>query len=206
MKLTFTRQTAVALTSIGLALAAALAGCASTGATNPVGASLPTPSPSREAASVRCAQDTAFCFPGDAGPGGGTIFSVIPGNGQATILEVAEQYWYTDCDTCLGTANADGSITWDEAEEVIAAYSNNVSNGGTGDWRMPTMPELRLLYDFPGRNAIGGFAPTWYWSSDASENTGSVEILNFGSGSSGTNPKSDRYMVRPVRTAQSPFS
>lgn len=203
--MTFARQTAVALTSIGLVITAAMTGCASTGATDPAGASSPTTSVSREAASVRCAQDTAFCFPGDVGPGGGTVFSIVPGKGQATILEVAEQYWYTDCDTCVGTANGDGPVTWDEAEEVIAAYSNNVSNGGQGDWRMPSMQELRLLYDFPGRNAIGGFAPTWYWSSDASENTGSVEILNFGNGSSGINPKSDAYRVRPVRTAQSPL-
>ena len=188
--------------TLGFLMAGLLAGCATTPTSTPT----PSPSVSREATNVTCAENTAFCFPGDKGPGEGIIFSVVPGNGQATILEVASNGWtgsWWNCQYCGGVLKRTSDIgnDWQGAVTSTAAYTG----GGKTDWRLPTIEELTLLYEFSGRNSIGGFGATNYWSS-SQKGEKSAYLLNLGSGQKQFLYKEHIYWVRPVRTAQSPLS
>lgn len=64
-----------------------------------------------------------------------------------------------------------GSATWDGA----ISYCQSLNFGGHQDWRLPTMDELKVIYQ--NQEAIGGFNQgnaevNWgvYWSSDTTEN------------------------------------
>lgn len=52
-------------------------------------------------------------------------------------------------------------------ESALRLCSNSIK-GGFNDWRLPTLDELATMYE--NRNAIGGFTPNTYWSSDLTEN------------------------------------
>ncbi|CAB4968224.1 MAG: DUF1566 domain-containing protein [Actinobacteria bacterium] len=194
------RITTATLT-LGLLLAASLAGCGGSATT------------SKMAAVEKCHVNAEFCRPGDSGPGGGTVFSVIPGKGRATVLEVYDGYWYEDCDRCAPSpagsgpdAHGSGPVTWNQAVQLIAAFNeDNKDLGGETDWRLPTDLELSVLNKYPGRGKIGGsFQNDWYWSSTTAH--GLVDVRNFGTGEPNTRPLTDLAVMRPIRTAQLPLS
>ena len=85
---------------------------------------------------MTCAENTAFCFPGDKGPGEGIIFSVVPGNGQATILEVASNGWtgsWWNCQYCGGVLKRTSDIgnDWQGAVTSTAADTGGGKTDGT---------------------------------------------------------------------------
>ena len=59
------------------------------------------------------------------------------------------------------------SATWSNLNQYIdAAYAvRGYTGGGQTDWSLPSKDELNALYNYPNRNAIGGFAASPYWSS-----------------------------------------
>ena len=48
-----------------------------------------------------------------------------------------------------------------DAPNIARAYDG----GGMTDWFVPSYDEMQALWDYPNRNAIGGFPPLAYWSS-----------------------------------------
>ena len=52
-----------------------------------------------------------------------------------------------------------------DAAEQVRAYTG----GGQMDWSLPSSDELNALYYYTGRDAIGGFMSTTYWSSSQKE-------------------------------------
>ena len=171
-------------------MAGFLAGCTTTPTSTPS----PTQSVDREATNVTCAENTAFCFPGDIGPGGGIIFSVVPGNGQATILEVAPKGWF-------GQEKDPRANNWSHAMIITQDYRG----GKMTDWHLPTKDELDVLQKYPQRNIIGGFVMN-YWSS-TSYNDSNAWYQDFWSDTQAIGSKSHGAIsARPVRTAQSPLS
>jgi hypothetical protein len=70
-----------------------------------------------------------------------------------------------------------GKMSWDKAVEftqTLVAFGHKGSQQATakllkdaskddGGWRMPTREELDVLY--MNKDKIGGFSPSWYWSS-----------------------------------------
>jgi hypothetical protein len=56
------------------------------------------------------------------------------------------------------------------AARICNEYSVTVGGVTYGDWYLPSIFELNLLY--LQKNVVGGFYPTWYWSSN--ENDGGL--------------------------------
>lgn len=87
---------------------------------------------------------------------------------------------------------------------ISAALAAAQFNGGNyGDWYLPSKTELQLMYN--QRASIGmGAVTNAYWSStEVAAPYGDVSMtayyFDFTGGSSGTNPKSTTYKVRPIR-------
>lgn len=67
-----------------------------------------------------------------------------------------------------------------------------------GDWYLPSVSELKLLYN--QKTAVGGFVSEYYWSStEHSDFIQNAYSINFGSGLVFDYTKSHAYRVRPVR-------
>ncbi len=184
---------------LGVLTAAVLAGCATTPTSTP--SPEPTVSASRQAAGVTCA-DGGACAVGDIGPAGGIIFSIDPVSGDATILEPATRGW--------SGATDDVKLGWDAAMARAEVYDG----GGKTDWFLPTMDELQVLYEFNGRNTIGGFTASQYWSKDQPDisNDPNLDVafqacsMTFVSGSDDcSSPIFKEFAVRPVRTWVTPL-
>ncbi len=82
------------------------------------------------------------------------------------------------------------------AATVCNEYSVNVGGVTYGDWYLPSKHELNLLY--LQKNAVGGFANVYYWSS--------TELLinyawdqDFATGSQYYGTKNVSYNVRAIR-------
>ena len=81
-----------------------------------------------------------------------------------------------------------------DAGNVARSYTG----GGLTDWSLASTDELRALYSYDNRAAIGGFNSGWYWSS--SQNGATSMSQNFGStGLRRDESKSTTYGVRPIR-------
>ena len=51
------------------------------------------------------------------------------------------------------------TATWDKAKQLCQSYRG----GKYSNWYLPNKDELNLLYEL--KDLIGGFAPSYYWSS-----------------------------------------
>jgi hypothetical protein len=101
------------------------------------------------------------------------------------------------------------------------ARAEAYEGGGKTDWSLPTLAQLEFLYDFNGRNTIGGFTAGYYWSKGqpaisedkpAISNDSNLDAAlqacskTFGSGSFGcSSPIVKEFAVRPVRTWVTPL-
>jgi len=81
-----------------------------------------------------------------------------------------------------------GYYKWQDAVDHIAAKGDG--------WRLPTKEELSFIYQ--QREAIGGFAPDWYWSSSEVD-TYYAWYQNFSDGFQDYYGKFDVARVRAVR-------
>ena len=68
-------------------------------------------------------------------------------------------------DTAIGTgqANTTAIVTIQGAGSYAAQLCNDLTEGGYDDWFLPSKDELNKLYI--NKDAIGGFATSFYWSS-----------------------------------------
>ena len=70
-----------------------------------------------------------------------------------------------------GYANTSALITGCDHSEIkketydAGPQVRGYTGGGKSDWSLPSKDELNALYYYTGRNAIGGFAASPYWSS-----------------------------------------
>ena len=159
---------------------------------------------------------------GDTGPGGGIIFFVDRYDEYAnfTYLEVAPastqvvRTWATGANQTALVAGADskalgagGGNTLDivaqsgnVAASCAAAYCNDLVSGGQSDWYLPSIAELKILYDVGVLNLGGaGYTIDSYWSStEVDANNAWTVNFTFGSPIPGLKSNSG-VQVRPIR-------
>ena len=95
--------------------------------------------------------------------------------------------------TGMDNTNAIVNKCW---ESCAARICDSLNLNGYDDWFLPSKDELNKLYQ--NKDAIGGFASAWYWSSTENSNY-TAWHQNFGSGNQQTLNKCYGYMVRAVR-------
>lgn len=121
--------------------------------------------------------------------------------------------FYLDPSGAWGLAAAKNDLTdtyWPQADSIC----DNLGMEKKGNWRLPTIEELRLLYD--QRNIVGGFVDNDYWSA-----TVGVDVFNrpialtknmypasgFGSGTEKSQLQIfNSLKVRPIRTFYVPLT
>lgn len=87
-----------------------------------------------------------------------------------------------------------GNLT--NASTACNQYAPTVNGVMYGDWYLPSMYELNLLY--AQKNIVGGFANAAYWSSNEFNDQNSW-LQNFGNGQVGTASRSSNQRVRAIR-------
>jgi len=160
---------------------------------------------------------------GDTGPGGGIIFFVDRYNEHSgfTYLEVApvstqvQRTWATNVNSNQSTAvsGADSKAlgggyqntldivaqTGNVAATCAAKYCDDLTSGGKSDWYLPSLAEIKMVYDVLHINlGVGGFESGLYWSSSENDSSESW-IQNFGVGVQINYPKTITLYVSPVR-------
>jgi len=153
---------------------------------------------------------------GGIGPGGGIIFHVTD-DGQHG-LEAAQVDQHTnivwsfpdDVDKRTqagksgingGSFNTDRIISTHGAGLGVtyaALLASDYNGGGYGDWYLPSIDELNLMYTNLHLQGVGGFASAFYWSS-TEPSTSFAWILDFGTGDIGMSHKSLQRRIRAVR-------
>jgi Protein of unknown function (DUF1566) len=133
---------------------------------------------------------------GNDGPGTGSGYGYCSGSGQTSVIPNASG-------TLIGTGypNTSAMLTMcDSGKSVNAAEQvRGYNGGGMTDWSLPSQDELNALYYYTGRNAIGGFAASSYWSSSQQTKT-TAWYQWFSNGSQGSSgSKTNTSGVRPVR-------
>jgi hypothetical protein len=149
--------------------------------------------------------------------GGGIVFYVYDNGRHGLIAATADQsteiLWYNGTYRVTGaTGNGVGSGAMNTAIIVATQISDNptgnfaakvcadysVTNGGVtyGDWYLPSIYELNLLYLQKG--VVGGFANNFYWSSNEFLDV-SAYNLYFITGTQNYPMKNQTYCVRAIR-------
>jgi hypothetical protein len=163
---------------------------------------------------------------GDTGPGGGIIFFVDRFNDYSgfTYLEVApigaevsEFTWATDVNSNQTTSvsGADSKAlgagyqntldivaqTGNVAASCAAAYCADLVSGGQSDWYLPSLAEIKMVYDVLHMNLfVGGFASGIYWSSsEYSAGRAYSQFFNNGAQFDINKGNPEATYVRPVR-------
>jgi len=81
-----------------------------------------------------------------------------------------------------------GEMNWEDAMAACEAMGDG--------WHLPTKDELNVLYQ--NKDAIGGFASSYYWSSTETGTNGAWQ-QSFNSGNQGSTNEIATYYVRAVR-------
>ena len=149
--------------------------------------------------------------------GGGIVFYVYDGGQHGLIAATSDQSpggirWYGGSNTNT-RARADGIGAGLKNTAIIIAnqgpvdgnafaatvcneYSVTVDGVTYGDWYLPSIYELNLLYT--QKSIVGGFSGVVYWSS--TENTDNTAwFWHFGTGGHLFTGKGNTYNVRAVR-------
>ena len=100
--------------------------------------------------------------------------------------------------TAIGTGqdNTTAIVTIQGAGSYAAQLCNDLTEGGYDDWFLPSKDELNKLYI--NRDAIGGFAEDYYWSSSEYDASNAWDQL-FINGYQNYNGK---YVTLPVRAVR----
>ena len=149
--------------------------------------------------------------------GGGVVFYVYDGGQHGLIAAIADQStsaaWYNGNYTLTnavrdgvgaGKFNTERIIANQGAVNYAAQLCANYQGGNYGDWYLPSIYELNLMYlnigqgNALGLGNVGGFAASYYWSStEFDSNYAWYQI--FGNGVQDFDYKGDTYYVRAVR-------
>ena len=90
-------------------------------------------------------------------------------------------------------------MTWNEAKE----YAEKLTVGVHSDWHVPTLDELKTLFDYEKRKPVVEMLPSSYWSSSTyAYLPGSAWVVDFGYGYVYGSNKYYSYYVRCVRGGQ----
>ena len=159
---------------------------------------------------------------GDTGPGGGIIFFIDRYDEYTgfTYLEVApvgvevQRTWATGSLQNFAVSGADSKAlgggyqntldivaqTGNVAATCAAAYCADLVSGGRSDWYLPSISEIKTVYNVVHLElGVGGFAsPVQYWSSSEGGASNAFS-QNFGTGAQFNNTKPSSSYVRPVR-------
>ncbi len=140
---------------------------------------------------------------------GGIIFWLDATGQHGLIAATADQsegiQWYNGSYTTTnavrdgigaGMYNTERIIANQGAGSYAAQLCANYQGGGYGDWYLPSKYELNLLY--LQKDAVGGFASSYYWSSTEYNNNGAQKQY-FYDGSQYLDDKKNNYRVRAVR-------
>ncbi len=157
--------------------------------------------------------ESALSFTIGQSYGGGIIF-YIDGTGQHGLIAAVKDQsklikWYNGTYTTTGaTATAIGTgkvntkkiiASQGKPGKYAATKCTSYTNGGFGDWYLPSADELYQLYI--QRAAVGGFTGGNYWSSSESATSAlSAQNLDFFDGSWHANFKNTTHSVRAVRS------
>ena len=180
----------------------------------------PTPSPSasvdRQASGGTCA-DGGACAIGEMGPGGGTVFyDAGAEKSWGRYMEAAPAGWSGEsegtgkevwCDknieTIISLSESIGS-GFGNTSAMVAACSSGAANkakayegGGKTDWFLPSIAELKELWN--QRENIGIDGSCYFWSSSMGTRAWPIS-LSFQNGSRSSLPRDEEECVRPVRT------
>ena len=101
----------------------------------------------------------------------------------------------------LTWSNSHGRGSWYEAVE----FARKCRDGGYNDWRLPTVLELQLGFDYEmGRPGAGGFACNFYWSATTQfGDTPYAWVTHLYNGTTTTATKvSTGYSYRCVRSSR----
>ncbi|MBW8051313.1 MAG: DUF1566 domain-containing protein [Cytophagales bacterium] len=162
---------------------------------------------------------------GDTSYQGGIIFYLDPSGCHGLIAATADQsagiQWYNGTPRYTGTTG-DGLYagamntamivatqmadlqTGNFAAKVCADYAVTVGGVTYGDWYLPSMYELNLMYlnigqgNALGLGNVGGFANNFYWSSTELSNLG-VWRQDFANGFQSNGNKAFAFSVRAIR-------
>ena len=187
-----------------------------TGPTGPTGLAGPT-----GATGPTGAAPTFTYKVGDTGPGGGTIFFVdrydeyvgftylevapsstqvtrtwVPTSGQGVLVTGADSMalgaGYQNTIDIIAQGHTDTAT-------CAAVYCSELSSGGQSDWYLPSLAEMRMVWDVVYLQlSAGSFSSSIYWtSSEFSLNN--AHYLPFAGGATAAASKGNTYLVRPVR-------
>ena len=147
---------------------------------------------------------------GDGGPGGGIVFYVS--SDELHGLEAAlpwDQHpsiqWSMNYDKLTGANrggrgaglhNTERIVINEGAGDYAAQICANFRGGGYGDWYLPSIEELNLLY--LKKDVIGTFYDGYYWSSTEYDNN-NAWFQSFSNGSQGYGLKAAALRVRAIR-------
>jgi len=149
---------------------------------------------------------------GDTGPQGGLVFYVTSDGCdglEAWTADEADSNWgclITEVGA-IGTAIGTGAPNTQLIDSAAcsaggAAAITRDAVHGTSDWYLPSIAELKTMYDAigPGGGNAGGFDATGvYWSSSEIDNE-NVAVVNFANGTEISNPKNFNRNTRAIRT------
>lgn len=158
---------------------------------------------------------------GDVGPGGGYIFFVDYEDKydnfdylEAAPIDAAKEVVW--CDNTLdsissvkgwaakavGFGNKNSSNILKSCVSGAANVADEyVSSNGTSDWFLPSLGEMKLMYDNLLSTGVGRFSDSLYWTSTEDEDAQYAWSQNFNDGSQGNYVnKNEELPVRPVRS------
>jgi hypothetical protein len=156
---------------------------------------------------------------GDTGPGGGIIFFVDRFDEYSgfTYLEVApvstevQRIWSVNQAAAVSGADSKAlgaghqntldivAQAGNVAATCAAAYCADLVSGGQSDWYLPSLAEIKMVYDVVNLNlSVGDFASGNYWSSSEFSATNAWS-QNFNYGDQTNYTKALNNYVRPVR-------
>lgn len=87
----------------------------------------------------------------------------------------------------------------DDGDDYAARLCADLQKGGYGDWYLPSIEELNLMYTNLQLEGLGGFTGSFYWSSTEVSSSGAFG-KNFSNGSQASGAKNTNSVrVRPIR-------
>jgi hypothetical protein len=126
---------------------------------------------------------------------------------QAASIKWAEGNFHITSATRVGVygglANTKDIVRIEENGSYAAKVAQSTTDGGFGDWHLPSLEELRLMYI--QKNVIGGFTNANYWSSTEISGTPATEpsttafAKDFTSGAEAPLSKASNATVRAIR-------